>query len=218
MPRMVLRHQNVALAQSWEPAARQALLEQAVKFEPAYYYYYRMYATSILPKWGGEEGKVETFLQRAADHIGGSAGDILYFQVSAYLVCCQYDQQLKLSWPRIQKGFAAVEKQNGAAPENWNLLARLAASFNDPVVANKMLTRIGDQWSEDVLADLFVLRVDQAMGQTDGAPDGQAECPGRIRGSKPAYARRTTLQNRGRRKDSYLDSSVRKSIGRQRLG
>jgi hypothetical protein len=74
--------QDVALAQSWEPAARQALFEQAVKFEPAYYYYYRIYANSILPKWGGKDGEVSKFLQKAADQIGGDAGDNLYFRVA----------------------------------------------------------------------------------------------------------------------------------------
>lgn len=150
-PEWYVAMQDVALYQSWEPNARQALLEQAIKFEPAYYYYYRLYANSILPKWGGEEGEVAEFLQKAADKIGGDAGDILYFRVAGTLICgCQTDQKLNLSWPRIMRGFDAVEKQNGAAPENWNLLAHMAISFRDPDVAGKMFTRIGDQWSDNV--------------------------------------------------------------------
>jgi len=150
-PEWYVAMQQVALGQSWEPDATQALLEQAIKFEPAYYYYYRMYADSILPKWGGEQGETERFMQESADHIGGDAGDILYFRVAGTLFCgCQDDQQLKLSWPRIQKGFAAVEKQNGPSPENWNLFAHLAVHYGDALVADKMLAKIGDQWSEDV--------------------------------------------------------------------
>ncbi len=150
-PEWYVAMQQVAQGQSWEPDARQALLEQAIKFEPAYYYYYRLYADSILPKWGGEEGEVERFLQESADQVGGDAGDGLYFRVAATLFCgCQNDQQLKLSWPRIQKGFAAVEKQNGPSPENWNQLAHMAIVFQDALVADKMFTKIGDQWSEDL--------------------------------------------------------------------
>ena len=70
--------QELVLHQDWETPARRALLEQAVKFEPEYYYYYRLFANSIQPKWGGEEGEVETFLQESSDRIGGDAGDILY--------------------------------------------------------------------------------------------------------------------------------------------
>jgi len=150
-PEWFVAMQDVALAQGWEPDARQALLDQGVKFEPAYYYYYRSYAYSILPKWGGEDGEVATFLQKAADHIGGDAGDMMYFRVATTLLCaCQSDQELNLSWRRIQKGFAAVENQNGPSLANWNNLAHLAQSFGDAYVADKMFAKIGDQWSEDV--------------------------------------------------------------------
>ena len=147
-PEWYLAMQNVALVDS-EPAEKRTLFEQAVKFEPTYYYYYRVYANSILPKWGGADGEVAQFLQKAADQIGGDAGDILYFRVAGTLVCgCQNDQQLSLSWLRIQKGFDAVEKQNGPSPENWNLMAHMAQSFNDAIVAYPLFARIGAQWSE----------------------------------------------------------------------
>jgi hypothetical protein len=153
-PEWYVAMQNVALAQGWEPTAKQALLEQAIKFEPTYYYYYRMYADSIQPRWGGEDGEVGRFLQKAADQLGGDAGDIVYFRVAGYLVClCQTDQQLNLAWPRIQKGFEAAEKRYGASPENWNLMAHMAVSFGECETADKLLIRIGDQWSEDVWLD-----------------------------------------------------------------
>jgi hypothetical protein len=149
-PEWYLAMQQVALAQSWEADAKQALLERAVKFEPTYYYYYRAYAYSILPRWGGEDGEVEQFLAKTADDIGGDAGDMLYFRVATYLVDnCEDSRKLKLSWQRIQKGFAAVEKQNGPSLANLNLLAQMAVKFMDPVVADKMFARIGDQWDED---------------------------------------------------------------------
>lgn len=148
-PEWYVAMQDVALAQGWTPGAKQDLLEQAVKFEPDYFYYYRNYAVSILPQWDGEQGELETFLQKTSDQIGGDAGDIVYFQVASLVVCC-IDQPMKFSWPRIQRGFDALERQYGPAPENWNKLARMAARYNDPVVANKMLAKIGDQWSEEI--------------------------------------------------------------------
>jgi hypothetical protein len=146
--------QQLALHQGWDISARQTLLEQAVRFEPAYYYYYRFHANSIQPKWGGEEGEVARFLQKTTDQIGEDAGNIVYFRVAGTLVCgCQEEQKLNLSWPTILKGFDAVEKRDGPSPENWNLLAHMAPSFNDAVVADKMFARIGDQWSEDIWHD-----------------------------------------------------------------
>jgi Domain of unknown function (DUF4034) len=182
-PEWYVAMQNVALAQSWEPEASQALFDQAVKYDPSYYYYYRLLANSMLPKWGGEEGQTEKFLQSASDRIGGEAGDILYYRVASTVVCgCPNDQQLKLSWPRILKGFDAVEKQNGAAPENWNLLAHMAYAFNDAVVADKMFARIGDQWSEDIWRDSSVFEsakqwakhVEPLMARKQAAEDSAA--------------------------------------------
>jgi hypothetical protein len=151
-PEWYVAMQYVALAQGWEASANQALLERAIKFEPTYYYYYRMYASSITrPMSGGEEGEVGKILGKVANSIGGDAGDILYFRVAGNEICgCEDDRKLGLSWPRIQRGFTVVEKQYGSSLENWNQLAHMATSFNDPVVANRMLIQIKDRWSEDI--------------------------------------------------------------------
>jgi hypothetical protein len=149
-PEIYVALQQVAQALEWDPNAKRALLDEAAKFEPGYYYYYRSYATSTLPKWDGQAGDTEKFMKSAADRVGGDAGDILYFQVASYLACCETDEQLKLSWPRIQNGFRSLEKRSGPALENTNYMARLASIYQDPLVANRMLNRIGEQWSEEI--------------------------------------------------------------------
>ncbi len=148
-PEWYVAMQDVALAQSWRPEAKRALLEKAISFEPGYYYYSRIYANSLLPQWDGAEGQVEEFLDQTADNLGGSAGDILYFHVADSLLCCA-NAQVKLSWPRISRGFDALEKQTGVSMLNVNIMGRLATKFSDVVVANKMMSRIGDQWSDEI--------------------------------------------------------------------
>ena len=66
-----------------------ALFEEANKFEPEYYTYARDLAYYLLPKWSGDAGDTEKFVQEIADRIGGEKGDILYFQVAAadYVIC-----------------------------------------------------------------------------------------------------------------------------------
>jgi hypothetical protein len=150
-PEWYLAMQELALYQNFEPSEKLALLAKAVKFEPTYYYYYRMYADHIQTKWGGGKGEVAKFLEQAADAIGGDAGDILYFRVAGTLICgCENDEGLGLSWVRIQKGFIAVEKRDGPSPENWNRMAHMAQSFGDPILAYKVFAQIGDQWSEEI--------------------------------------------------------------------
>jgi hypothetical protein len=150
-PEWYVAMQGVALAEGWEPSEKQSLLDRAVKFEPAYYYYYRNYVNSILPQWGGKPGEVEGFLEKTADAIGGDEGDVLYFRVASTTVCgCQNDEKLNLSWLRIVKGFDAVEKIYGPSMENLNQVAHLAIDFSDAMAAQKAFTRIGDQWSESI--------------------------------------------------------------------
>jgi hypothetical protein len=138
--------QQVALGEGWQPARATRLLRQAVAFEPHYYYYYRMHANFLLPKWYGEEGDSERFAAMSADDVGGEAGDILYFQIAGQLVCnCDDPQFNHMLWPRIQRGYAALEKQSQSIV-NENLFASMAVQSNDGDVANETFRRIGDNW------------------------------------------------------------------------
>lgn len=142
----------VAKDQSWEKADTRALFDEANKFEPGYYYYARVVANYLLPKWSGEEGDTEKFLQEIAESVGESEGDILYFQVaSADYVICACEDSPHLSWERIEHGFEASESKFGVSVLNLNRIAFLAAHFGktDPIVADKALTRIGEQWDEE---------------------------------------------------------------------
>jgi hypothetical protein len=150
-PEWYVAMQNVALSQNWSLADARALLNQASAFEPDYYYYYRMYANFVLPKWNGEPGDSEKSMKEDADRIDGERGDILYFEIAGSLICrCNNDLQVKrVSWPRLQRGFELLEKQNGPSMTNLNLLSYMAIKFKDFFLADKLFTRIGDQWSTD---------------------------------------------------------------------
>jgi len=103
----------------------------------------------LLPKWSGETGDTEKFVQEIADGVGGDRGDILYFQVAAAdYVICGCDDNPHLSWDRIKRGFEASEKLFGVSIQNLNRIAYLASYFDerDPIYADKILARIGDQW------------------------------------------------------------------------
>ena len=149
-PEWYVAMESVSLAQGWDREQARTLLEQAINAEPGYYYVYRMHALYLLPKWYGEDGDTELFAERMADRLGGEQGDAVYFQIAGFLVCnCNDQPQLShMSWPRIQSGFAALEKQYGTSLTNLNLLAQMAVKLKDAVVADKAFQRIGEQWSE----------------------------------------------------------------------
>jgi hypothetical protein len=150
-PEWYVAMQVVSLNQSWSVAEARALFEEANKFESEYYIYARDLAYYLLPKWSGKAGDTEKFVQEIADRIGGDKGDILYFQVAAAsYVICGCDNNPELSWDRIKRGFEASEKRYGVSMLNLNRIAYLASYFGerDPLYADKIFTRIGEQWDE----------------------------------------------------------------------
>ena len=151
-PEWYVAMQMVSVNQGWSVTEARALFEDANKFEPEYYTYARDLAYYLLPKWSGDAGDTEKFVQEIADRIGGDKGDILYFQVAAAdYVICGCDSNPDLSWDRIKRGFEASEKRYGVSMPNLNRIAYLATYFGerDPIYADKILTRIGDQWDAE---------------------------------------------------------------------
>jgi hypothetical protein len=142
--------QQVALGQNWSVSQETALFEKAIAFEPSYYYYYRMHANFILPKWNGEEGDSSRFAERAADHVGGTRGDILYFEIASQLVCrCDEPEFTRMSWPRVQRGYAELEKESGISLINLNKLALMATRAKNSETADPIFKRIGDEWAKE---------------------------------------------------------------------
>jgi hypothetical protein len=141
----------VAQNLGWSAADARAVFDEAFKFEPDYYYNARILANYLEPKWAGEAGDTERFMQEIADRIGGDRGDIFYFQVALTPgLICGCEDEPKLSMERIERGFYASEKQYGTSVLTLNAIAFLAANNKDTssILADKVLTRVGEQWDE----------------------------------------------------------------------
>ena len=150
--------QSVAKAQGWNVAKSTDLLKEATAMAPDYYYYYRSLANYMLPKWEGQEGDAANFAEQSANRIGGTKGDILYFRIGEGIVCaCNEPEFTRLSWPRLQKGYEAIEKEYGSSVSDLNVLALMATKNGDSVVADAAFQRIGDNHDieEWVTEDFF---------------------------------------------------------------
>jgi hypothetical protein len=140
--------QQVAFGQGWDVAQETALLQRAIAFEPGYDGYYTAHAVFLLPKWHGDDGDAARFAEQSADRLGRKEGDALYFQIAASIT--SDPEFARMSWPRIQKGFAELEQERGPSLTNLNAFALMAAKANDSPVADDTFKRIGDNWSEKV--------------------------------------------------------------------
>ena len=171
-PEWYVAMQMVSVYQGWSETEARNLFEEANKFEPEYYTYARDLAYYLLPKWNGQPGDTEEFMREIADRTGGDKGDILYFQVAAanYVVCgCTGDPQLSMD--RIKRGFEASEKLYGVSMQNLNRMAYLASHYGpgDYIYANKIFTRIGDEWDPETWGSEDYFRTNKQIVSA-GAP------------------------------------------------
>jgi hypothetical protein len=145
--------QNVALAQGWDKSQARELLDQAAAFEPGFYHYYREYAYFLQPKWYGAEGEVESFAEEISDRVAGQEGEFLYFEIAS-LVACQCDSEKtslqNMSWPRIKRGYAALEQLYGVSNLKRNRFASMAFKAEDKAAAHEAFAMMGDDWEKKV--------------------------------------------------------------------
>ena len=142
----------VGLAQGWTADRMSEVFEKGIQFEPGYYYLYRQYANYLLPKWYGHAGDASAFAKSSADAVGGSAGDLLYFQIATDLIA-RGDGNFpvhEMQWDRIQHGYQALVAQYGNSRRSMNQLAFMAYRFKDVTVARQQFEAIGDRWSRAV--------------------------------------------------------------------
>lgn len=91
------------------------IFSEATNYESDYESAYRQRAVYLMPRWNGGEGELEADLEKSADQMGGDDGDMLYAQVvwgiHAYASSPNVFEENHFSWPRVDKGFAVIEKR-----------------------------------------------------------------------------------------------------------
>jgi len=160
---------TVALAQGWPRAQVDKLVEAALTNAPGYYYFATGHANYLLPKWYGKPGETEEFAEQAANRTGGDEGNIEYFMIAARINCCGKTQAPGLAWPRVQQGFAALDRHYGTTNHEHNMMAYLALRAGDKETAQQLFARIGDNWDESVWrskARFDASRTGQVVGRT----------------------------------------------------
>lgn len=141
----------VGMAQGLDKAQMRQIFDKGVAFAPDYYYLYQQEAFSLLPQWSGDEGDTEAFADETYRKVGGDKGAELYFLIASTLCseCGEFKPE-QYSWPRLQAGFAALEKDYGMEPGRLNRFARMAVLYQDKTVASNAFARIGDNCEQSV--------------------------------------------------------------------
>jgi hypothetical protein len=120
-----------------------AIFDKAIHFAPDYKSYYFRRAIYLLPRWNGKPGEWESDLAKSCDRIGGEKGDEVYAQV----VWCMHQtthftnifKENNISWERVDKGFAVIEKELPDSLAAKGERAHLAALASDLPKARKYM-------------------------------------------------------------------------------
>jgi hypothetical protein len=141
-------------AQHWDRGKADALVDESLSREPGYYYIARIQADNLLPKWYGEPGETERFVAKVADRIGAAEGDATYFLISEYILIqaekCIPCTPPTMSWARLRRGYAAIERLYGTNNFEKNAYAFLAVRAGDRETARQAFDKIGENWNPDV--------------------------------------------------------------------
>ena len=114
--------QDIALGLRMGPRDIHGFVEAGhQRFEPTYYYYYRSLAYYLMPQWNGDgRGMRLEFAEESANHVGGDAGDILYFQIGEKIVCACNRARVRTSFVA-----AAAEGIRSCLRKNTACLSRI---------------------------------------------------------------------------------------------
>ncbi len=151
---------TVGLALNWSDGQVKENFERGIQFEPEYFYLYKEYANYLLPKWDGQPGDAARFAKKAADKLGGSEGDLLYFQLAENLIKRGSRNENSpngnvkdVDWPRIQRGYQAIVSRYGTTGKVVNQLAFFAYIYRDRPVAQAQFAVVGDGWNKGIWKD-----------------------------------------------------------------
>ncbi len=138
---------GVAQAEGWSRSDEKELFDQAVAFEPSYYYFYQSHAGYLLPKWYGEEGETQAFINEVTARIPEPDSSMLYFELTDAVACqCDpsYDTLKGISWSKAKEGYANIQRLYGTVNIKNNRYAYMAYMAGDKVAAKQAFALIGD--------------------------------------------------------------------------
>jgi hypothetical protein len=167
----------IANAQSWRGDQVGALVDKALSHEPGYYYVARDAAEFLLPKWNGSPGATQRFAWKVADKIGGAEGDATYFFIAENVLViqacsCPGSHARGMSWPRIRKGYAAIERLYGTNDLELNAIASLAVRAGDSQTAQQAFTKIGNNWNKDVWGSKAIFDAERSVAYSPNLRPG----------------------------------------------
>jgi hypothetical protein len=163
-PRWYREMMMIGMFQQWPLMKFESVFEAGIESEPNYLQNYLVKSENLTPKWNGEPGDWQKFVDSLPGKLtalGTDETDILYFVVVANKLG---DPSLGQNWAMISKehvakGFRLLEKKYGVDNFRLNQYARLSCQTMNFKEAREAFDRIGNERDDEVWSE----RMFQAM-------------------------------------------------------
>ena len=155
---------RLALGQGWPSEESQKLFEGAIACDSTCAAAYWQRANFLLPRWYGEPGEWEAWLEQAVRPLPPNDADRVYASVCVDMSRFHGDlyREAQLSWPRIRHGLTLMLERHPRSQVLLQEFAFNAAIADDIPTAHEMLRRTGPRcdlkvWrSKRLFSDLYV--------------------------------------------------------------
>ena len=146
-----------------------ALMDEAMKREPAYHRTYFNAVWHYMPQWGGSWAEVDRFLRHAAKKSEATEGSGVYIRTLWYLESCNCDIIRQVAdWPTLQASMRDVYQRfpNG---RNREYFMKLACKMDKPQEAFDLAKMGFPDKSKDELNTMTMQACSEAMAETQAA-------------------------------------------------
>jgi tetratricopeptide (TPR) repeat protein len=156
-PKWYALMQQIALAQNWDKESYERLFEEAVKYEPGWYEYYKLKAMALLPRWHGNTGELEAYVNSFAVRHAGAEDAMLYFLVNEYVGFFEVDERQKpaLYYQVLRQGYLDLRKTYGATTGDTEWAYTKAMLSNDIALVTELFPELKGKTSLRVTKEMF---------------------------------------------------------------
>jgi hypothetical protein len=152
---------GLATAMGFEKKKFEALFQEAQKQEPGYYSHYAAKSNYLLPKWHGEEGEWQQFINKVVVQNPRGEGASIYTRTAWRLFPNDWQnfEGSGVSWAKMKAGFAEINRNYPHSPWILNTYAKFACRAGDLDTMKGLFKRIDSQhyyseaWGRDNIED-----------------------------------------------------------------
>lgn len=138
------------------------IFQEAIRQEPTYYHNYTIMTDYLLPKWHGDEGEWQRFLEGITNLNPTNEGATIYTRTAWSMFLGHDWQDFKgsgVSWDKMKTGFKEIDHNYPDSPWILNWYARFACRAGDLETMKILFKRIDtnnyypEAWDKDNIED-----------------------------------------------------------------